>query len=129
MENLNENLIFGFEKLEIWQLSMDLSVDIYHLSRVFPIEEKYDLTSQINRSSGSVPSNIAEGTSRFSKNDKARFLQYSYTSNLETMNNLIRAYRIGYISKEVCDGYRPRIKEIANKINAYYKSIFDEKIQ
>jgi four helix bundle protein len=120
--------LFGFEKLEIWQLSMHLSIEINRLSKTFPIDERFDLISQINRSSSSVPSNIAEGTSRFGSKDKARFIQYAFSSNMETMNHLIKSQRLGYINEEVLEDYRSKIREISNKINAYHKSIFNDKI-
>lgn len=128
MENKEDKLLFGFEKLEIWKLSMDLAVDIHKLTRTFPPEEKYKLVDQIIRSSDSVPTNIAEGTSRTSPNDKARFIQYSFSSNMETMSHLIKSNKLNYISSDELMTYRIRIREISNKINAYYKSIFNEKL-
>lgn len=126
MENNEDRLLFGFEKLEIWKLSMDLAVDIHILTRTFPPEEKYKLVDQVIRSSDAVPTNIAEGTSRTSKNDKARFIEYSFSSNMETMSHLIKAYRLLYISNDELMSYRIRIREIANKINAFKKSIFKD---
>ncbi len=57
---------FLYEKLEVWQLSMDLVDKIYVLLRNFPNEERFALASQIRRAAISIPSNIAEGTGRFS---------------------------------------------------------------
>ena len=51
----------GFRDLKVYQLAYKLAMEIYHLSRAFPLEEKYSLTDQIRRSSRSVTSNIAEG--------------------------------------------------------------------
>ena len=57
-------MIYYFEKLEIWQLSIDLSIDIYKRTKDFPHEERYGITSQLRRSVTSVAANIAEGSSR-----------------------------------------------------------------
>ena len=63
---------FSFEKLDVWQLSRKLTVKVYKISKEFPEEEKYGLTSQIRRAVISVSSNIAEGTSRQSGIEQAR---------------------------------------------------------
>lgn len=67
---------FPFEKLEIWKLSVELSLNIYQITENFPNEEKFGIISQIRRSSNSVGGNIAEGISRFSNKEKARFIEY-----------------------------------------------------
>jgi four helix bundle protein len=59
-----KEIIFGFEKLDIWQISMSLSIDIKKPTKTFPKEEIFQLTSHVNRSSASIPSNIAESTGR-----------------------------------------------------------------
>ena len=68
--------------LEIWQLSIDMVESIYKISRTFPKEELYGLTSQIRRASVSVPSNIAEGAARKSKAEYIQFfvllIKYSF---------------------------------------------------
>ena len=66
---------FSFEKLEIWQLAIQLSVKTYKVTKSFPSEEKFGLVSQIRRASNSVSANIAEGMSRSSMKDRARFIQ------------------------------------------------------
>ncbi len=60
-------LYFGFQKLEIYQLSKELVRDIYKLSSSFPPDKKYALVQQINKAAVSVASNIAEGTSRVTR--------------------------------------------------------------
>ena len=65
----------NFRELKIWQKGIELSVEMHQLTRKFPAEEKFSLTSQIKRCSVSIPSNIAEGSSRQSNKDFARFLE------------------------------------------------------
>ena len=54
----------NFKKLRIWQESLELVIDTYKMTKTFPSEEKFGLISQLNRCSVSIPSNIAEGTSK-----------------------------------------------------------------
>jgi len=80
---------YAFEKLEVWQKSRSLVKKIYDVTSRFPIEEKYALTIQLRRASISVSSNIAEGSTRWGKRDKARFYEIAYGSLIEVMNQLV----------------------------------------
>ncbi|MEO0339868.1 MAG: four helix bundle protein [Bacteroidota bacterium] len=64
---------FSFENLIVWQKSKDLAIHIYKVTKQFPKEELYGLTSQLRRASVSITSNLAEGTSRNTNKEKARF--------------------------------------------------------
>lgn len=114
--------IYSFEKLEVWQLSRKLTVTVYSISRNFPKDEQYGLSSQLRRSVLSVSSNIAEGTSRSSGKDKAHFSVIAFSSLMETLNQLIIANDLGYISSEDLVELRIKINEIANKLNALRKA-------
>lgn len=107
---------FSFEKLEVWQLSRKLTKTIYEISSEFPEEEKYGLTSQIRRAVISVSSNIAEGTSRQSGIEQARYTEIAYGSLLEVLNQLILASDLEYISIERVNSQRPAIEELVNKL-------------
>ncbi|MCF6184939.1 MAG: four helix bundle protein [Bacteroidales bacterium] len=107
---------FSFEKLDVWQLSRKLAVSIYKISEEFPKEEKYGLTSQIRRAIISVSSNIAEGSSRQSGIEQARYTEIAYGSLLEVLNQLILAVDLGYISTENVNEQRPAIEELVNKL-------------
>ena len=71
---MKENYIYGFEKLDVWNISRELNKFIYQITKEFPNEEKFGLTSQIRRSAISIPSNIAEGYGRESNKEYLRFL-------------------------------------------------------
>lgn len=90
--------IFSFEKLDVWQNSRELILTIYKLAVKFPPSEIYAITSQIKRSSASIVTNIAEGTSRNTNKDKAHFLTISYSSVTETLNHLIISKDLNYIA-------------------------------
>ena len=74
---------FRFEKLEVWQEARKINQVIYRLTRKFPREELFAMTSQIRRASISVSSNIAEGSGRNSDKDFAHFLEQAYGSLME----------------------------------------------
>jgi four helix bundle protein len=114
---------FPFEKLEIWNLSIDLVLKIYQITKKFPDDEKFGIISQTRRASTSVAANISEGSSRLSPKDKARFFQMSFGSLMEVLNFLIIAEKLNYISDEEITELRKSIGELSNKINAYHKKI------
>ncbi|PWE01236.1 four helix bundle protein [Marinilabilia rubra] len=90
----------SYRDLIVWQKAIDLVCLTYKLSKKFPSEEIYSLTSQIKRSSISIPSNIAEGYGRNSKNDYIRFLQIASGSLYEFQTQLEIANRLHYCTNE-----------------------------
>ncbi len=86
-----------FKKLNVWQKSIELVASIYKISKKFPAAEKYGLTSQVTRSAVSIPSNIAEGSSRFSERDYFRFLEIALGSAFELETQLIIIEKLNYI--------------------------------
>lgn len=114
--------IFSFEKLTVWKDSKELIKAIYLVTKKFPEEEKFGLTSQLRRASVSVASNIAEGTSRVSAKDKAHFTTISYSSLMEILNQVIISNELGFMSDEDYRIIRSSIEKISNKLNALRKS-------
>ncbi len=82
-----------------WQKSMNLVVDIYELTKSFPRDEIYGLTSQVRRASVSVPSNISEGAAGRSVSQFRNFLSVAIGSLNEISTQLEIAYRVGYLDK------------------------------
>jgi four helix bundle protein len=113
--------IYSFEKLKVWQKSRSLVSEIYKITDKFPKDEKYSLTDQIRRSAISVPANLAEGSARLSKKDKAHFTQISYSSLMELLNHLYIAYDLNLISDEVLNVVKENISEISNLLNSLRK--------
>ncbi len=111
--------LFSFEKLDVWKLGRDLTKGIYLLTRNFPKDEKFGLTSQIKRAVVSITSKIAEGSSRKSGKDQAPFTEISYGSLLEVLNLLIVAFDMDYISEDELNKQRPIIEELSNKLNGF----------
>jgi len=81
----------NFKDLKIWQKGFDIAVHAFKLTNTFPKEEKYGLSSQITRAAVSIPSNIAEGSSRNSEKDYSRYVEISLGSSFELETQLLIA--------------------------------------
>jgi four helix bundle protein len=90
-----------FRNLNVWQSSHQLTLKIYSITRLFPKEEMYALTSQIRRASSSIGINIAEGCGRGSDADFGRFLQMSLGSASEVEYLLLLSHDLNYIKEEI----------------------------
>jgi four helix bundle protein len=86
----------SYRELIVWQRSIELSVALYELTRQFPREEIYGLTSQLRRAGVAVASNIAEGWGRGSRPDYRNFLCIARGSALEVQTQLVITRRLGY---------------------------------
>jgi four helix bundle protein len=86
-----------YRDLRVWQESVEMAINVYGLTRAFPKEELYGLTSQIRRSAISVGSNIAEGQGRLSKKDFRHFLSQARGSLFEMETQLVIAARLGHV--------------------------------
>ena len=90
----------SYRDLIVWQKAMKLVTQIYKLTSKFPVDEKFGLTSQIQRSTVSIPSNIAEGYGRNYRKDYIRFLQISRGSLFEYQTQLEIAINLGFLTKD-----------------------------
>jgi four helix bundle protein len=88
--------MFRFEKLDVWQKGVDFASNTYSATASFPTDERFGLTSQMRRASVSVSSNIAEGSSRSSDVDFARFLEIAYGSLMESVSQSFIANKQGF---------------------------------
>ena len=106
----------GYRDLLSWEKSMELTVEIYHLVKFLPREEIYGLADQMRRSAVSIPSNIAEGKARESKNDFIRFLLISQGSRAELETQLEICIRLGYLSAEQTKKAKELLSEVGKMI-------------
>ena len=88
-----------FRKFEVWQMSHQLTLKIYSITKLFPKEELFALTSQIRRSFASIGYNISEGSGRNSDKEFANFVNIALGSSNEAENQLILAKDLGYINE------------------------------
>lgn len=112
-----------FRDLVARQRALDLVVDVYKLTRRFPKEELYGLTSQVRRSVVSVPSNIAEGQGRGAGADFAHFLRVSQGSLQEAETQLIVAQRLEYVPASDVDDLLVQSDEVGKLIRGLRQSI------
>ena len=90
--------MFNFEKLDAWKRAIALADLIYRATKTFPTDERYGLTNQIRRAVVSISSNLAEGCSRSSQQDFARFVEIATGSAFEVASQAVIARDQGYLS-------------------------------
>ncbi|HNX08317.1 MAG TPA: four helix bundle protein [Bacteroidales bacterium] len=118
--------ISSYKDLKIWQLGIELTVDIYKLSKIFPMEERFGLISQVRRASSSVPINISEGWGRNSTKSYSLFLKQARGSLYELETELIIANKIGYL-KENCQDIFDKIVTLSKMINSLINKLDNDK--
>ena len=115
-----EKTVVTHKDLEVWKKAMDLAAQVYSLTARFPKEELYGLTSQIRRSAVSIPSNIAEGAARHSRNEFIHFLHIASGSVAELETQLLLATRMGFISR---DNPLPQTEEVRKMLLGLLRSL------
>ncbi len=113
----------SFKQLIAWKKAVRFALDIYRLTRKFPREELYGLTSQVRRAAVSIPSNIAEGQSRYSPKDFRNFLGHSRGSLAEVETQLLIARDLGYLDSEEYKQVSLQADELGRILNGLYASI------
>ncbi|NCP61557.1 MAG: four helix bundle protein [Flavobacteriales bacterium] len=113
--------IHSHKDLKVWQESMDLVIKIYKVSKDFPKNEVYGLSSQLRRAAVSIPSNIAEGAGRKGENEFIRFLYIALGSLSEVETQLEISQRLDYIND--IEEINKRIYFIRNMISNLIKSL------
>ena len=108
---------YDFRSLDAYKESKTLVLMVYRLLKKFPKEETYALCDQLRRAVISVPSNIVEGTGRFSTKEQLHFLEIAYGSLLEVECQLDIACELEYISKENLNDVSGQIRKVAALIS------------
>ena len=110
-------------RLEAWKEAMALVKSVYEVSRHFPAEERYGLTSQVQRSAVSVPSNIAEGAARSGSREFAHFLSISRGSLSELETQLLIAVGLGYMERN--HPVFSSVDRVSRLVTGLHKSVKD----
>ena len=113
----------SFTDIIAWQKAHEFVLIVYSMTRCFPVEERYGLSSQFQRAAVSIPANIAEGYKRLGKSDKLRFLNISQGSLEECRYYIILSKDLEYISDERFQVVTNKIEEVSRVLNAYSKGI------
>jgi len=115
---VNGKSVSSFRDLRVWQVSMDLVVDVYRLTQVFPNHERYGLVQQMQRAAVSVPSNIAEGQARDHLREYLHHLSTAQGSLAELETQLDIARRLGYIPADQGDLRLSQLTAIAKQLKS-----------
>lgn len=114
---------FRFEKLEVWQDARKINQAIFRLTRKFPREELFAITSQIRRAAISVSSNIAEDSGRNSDRDFAHFLEQAYGSLMEVASTFYLALDEGYIKECELDPLFDELERLVKRTASLNRSL------
>jgi four helix bundle protein len=115
--------MFRFEKLDVWQKAVDLADRVYIVTRDFPVDERFGLTSQMRRAAVSIASNISEGSGRSSNKDFAHFVEIAYGSLMELVSQLHVACRQTWIKETDRDDLYARAEELARMLSGLKASL------
>jgi four helix bundle protein len=112
--------IEGLQRLKVWKRAKDFALRVYRdLLPFFPPEEKWNLSSQIRRSSLSISANIAEGYGRFYYQENIRFCYNARGSLAETLSHLVLAFEVKYIPETLYKELTAEGDEIERMLNGY----------
>ncbi len=115
----SQNSYRGFKELNCWKEARSLRIKISALTKTFPAEEKYLLTSQIKRASRSVTNNIAEGYGRYTYSDTRHFFIQSRGSVTEILDHLSIAHDENFITQEINTDLESQCEKVFKLINGY----------
>lgn len=113
----------NFEKLKIWQKAMDIAVEVYEISLLLPVDEKFNLIHQIKKCAVSIPSNIAEGAGRNYNKEFIQFLGIANGSTFELITQLILAKRLNLIYQKQVQPIIDQLIEVSNMNFAFQKTL------
>lgn len=110
----------NFRDYDVWKRGISFSKGIYNLTKEFPDHEKFGLISQIRRASVSIPSNIAEGCSRRTEKDFARFVEIAQGSAFEVETLLVICNEVGYLSEDQLSLEVKELQVLQKSLNSLY---------
>jgi len=113
----------GFEDLIVWRKGIDLVKNVYALTRQFPRDERFGLTSQMRRAAVSIPSNIAEGQARHTTKEYVLFVSNAEGSVAELQTQMQIAIELGYCTSEVTDVVIGQAAEVRKMLNALRREL------
>ena len=115
-----------FHGLKVWQKAHALTLSVYRLTKSFPADERYGLTSQLRRAASSIAANLAEGCGRGGEAEFARFTQIAMGSAAETEYHLLLAKDLGYITEEHFHVATTAVQEIKRMLASLLKTVREQ---
>jgi four helix bundle protein len=116
-------MLKNFKELKVWQKAYQLCLEIYRVTRNFPKEEIYGLTSQIRRAAVSVPSNVAEGYGRKTTGEYIQALYVAYGSNCELETQVLLSGDLGFVRREDLLRLQQEIGDVERMLKGLIKSL------
>lgn len=119
----SSDMLKSYKELNVWKKSYTLCLRLYKVTKSFPKDEIYGLTSQIRRSAVSIPSNIAEGYGRKTTLEYLRFLYIAYGSVCELETQVMISGDLGYLEKGRLGELRGEIGDVERMLKALIRSL------
>jgi four helix bundle protein len=113
----------SYRQLIVWQKAMDFVAEVYRVTRTFPKEEMYGVTSQLRRAAVSIPSNIAEGQGRQTTGEFRQFLGHARGSLLETETQILLSERLEYLDHKTTEMLLGQAAEVGRILNGLMNSL------
>ena len=113
----------NFKELKVWQKGFQIALNCFKITATFPAQEKFGLSSQISRAGVSIPSNIAEGSSRNSSKDYNRFIEISLGSCFEAETQLLIARELKFGDIQIINDTLDFLSEEEKMLTAFSKSL------
>ena len=113
----------NFKELKVWQKGFQIAINSFQITDSFPQKEKFGLSSQITRAAVSIPSNIAEGSSRTSDKDYNRFIEISLGSSFELETQLLIAKEVKYGNENLIDSTLKLLAEEEKMLTAFSNTL------
>jgi four helix bundle protein len=124
-KNTTKAEMFNYEKLETWQEAIVFAELIYSTTRTFPKDERFGLTNQMRRAAVSISSNLAEGSSRNSRNDFARFVEIATGSVFEIVSQASIAQKQGFLSDDDFKNIYKSSEKLGRMLSGLRRSLLD----
>ena len=112
-----------YRQLEVWERSHKFTLEVYSVTKIFPKEELFGLTSQLRRCCSSIPANLAEGCGRDSDAELKRFIDIAHGSASETEYFLLLSFELGYLPAPDHARFGDEISQIKRMLGAFARKL------
>jgi four helix bundle protein len=119
--------MFNFEKLDVWQEAIQFADLIYDVTKKFPEQERFGLTNQMRRAAVSVSSNLAEGSSRLSRTDFARFVEIAAGSLFEVLSQARISLNQKFLAQTSYDRISAAAEKQSRMLSGLRRSLLEKK--
>ena len=123
MRKSTRTQIGSYRELRVWQLAMDIVIEVYRVTRAFPAEEKFGLIAQLRRAAVAISSNIAEGRSRLGAAEFRRFVSIARGSVAEVETQLAVAVALGYTGADEIVSLSAKLDELSKMLFGLYRRL------